>query len=66
MGYASFRKMEHRSISRRRVSNRCQIIRIASALQSQRGAVDSSSRVLDDGVLDVLGTGRGELWDSTP
>lgn len=38
-------------------------IRIASALQSQRGAVDSSSRVLDDG---VLGTGRGELWDSTP
>ena len=41
-------------------------IRIASAPQSQRGAVDSSSRVLDDGVLDVLGTGRGELWDSTP
>ena len=40
-------------------------IRIASALQSQRGAVDASSRVLDDGVLDVLGTGRGELWGST-
>lgn len=38
-------------------------IRIASALQSQRGTVDSSPRVLDDG---VLGTGRGELWDSTP
>ena len=41
-------------------------IRIVGALQSQRGAVDSSSRVLDDGVLDVPGTGRGELWDSTP
>ena len=40
-------------------------IRIASALQSQRGAADASSRALDDGVLDVLGTGRGELWGST-